>query len=112
MSEQNPLVKISDSLDSFVEDFLYGKHTDIFERHARKRAYHEKYGVSPDVGVWLPVLYAYVGIRDALKNAKLSTTEKAVACVSAVGIELVLDGVRVGCAYGLYVLGSYVLSTL
>ena len=106
MSKETPLTRLDKAQETFIDNLVYGKEEDVFVRHARKREFKEKYG-NRHLAAWLPGWYAYVNIRDDIKNPELTTKQKVALCAVDVGLELVLDAVRVGCVYGLYKFADY-----
>lgn len=101
MSDKNIIARLYDSIQSHLDDLVYGKDEDIFVRHARDKSLERDYG---DIRVtcWIPGLYAYVGMKKTLRNPNLTAKEKASRCAIDASIEIGLNVWRAGCIYGSY----------
>jgi hypothetical protein len=55
----------------------------------------------------VPGLFGYGRIKENLKNPEFTKKEKAAICTLYVGLELILDAVRIGSVYGIYRLYDY-----
>ncbi len=89
-----------------ADDIVYGKDEDIFLRNARNIKFKKQYSNSLATA-WLPGYFAYVNIRDGIKNQELTKKQKIGICVISLSLELVLDAVRFGSIYSLYKLDNY-----
>lgn len=106
MSNKNLLTKLDETNHNLIDNLVYGKDEDVFVRNARRNKFQEKYG-DRNLAAWLPGWVAYVNIRDNIRNPELTTKQKVALYAIDIGVELVLDAVRVGCVYGVYKFADY-----
>jgi len=101
MQKENLLTKLDKKQEDLIDNITHGKNEDIFVRNARRKEFEKKYN-NRHLAAWMPGWYAYVNIKEDIKNPEWTKTEKAISCGFTIVHEIILDAARLGAIYGLY----------